>query len=214
MNLLADPVSAALFSARVLKGRFLAQRKIPSLVVPSKSNLFSLDFHSEQVPNPESRVILDHDTDALGMPRINVDWRYTRQDVETVRKAVALLADDFQRSSVGTFKIDSDTIEHEMIRYGAYGGHHIGAARMGDNTRTSVVDSNCRVHGIKNLYISSAAVFPTSSQANPTLTIVALALRLAAHLKIQLGNRAPAVAVPVPYRETNCDSSFLSAPLR
>jgi choline dehydrogenase-like flavoprotein len=70
-----------------------------------------------------------------------------------------------------------------MTRYGAYGGHHIGTARMGDDPRTSVVDADCRVHGVQNLYIASAATFPTSSQANPTLTVVALALRLAEHLR-------------------------------
>ena len=69
------------------------------------------------------------------------------------------------------------------MRYGAYGGHHIGTARMGDDPRTSVVDANCRVHGVANLHIASAAVFPTSSQANPTLTVVALALRLADRLR-------------------------------
>ncbi len=62
-----------------------------------------------------------------------------------------------------------------MIRYGAYGGHHIGTARMGSDPRTSVVDANCRLHSVRNLYIAGSAVFPTSSQANPTLTIVALA---------------------------------------
>jgi choline dehydrogenase-like flavoprotein len=70
-----------------------------------------------------------------------------------------------------------------MTRYGAYGGHHLGTARMGANPRTSVVDANCRIHGLSNLYVAGGAVFPTSSQANPTLTIVALALRLAAQLR-------------------------------
>jgi choline dehydrogenase-like flavoprotein len=70
-----------------------------------------------------------------------------------------------------------------MTRYGAYGGHHIGTARMGNDPRTSVVDANCRVHGVRNLHVASAAVFPTSSQANPTLTVVALSLRLAERIK-------------------------------
>ena len=196
-NVALDPLSAARFAARMLTGRFLAKRKIPSLVVASKANLFSLDFIAEQVPNPESRVTLDRGTDSLGVPRLKVDWRYTRQDVETVKTAVALLAEDFRRSGVGTLTYDPDTVETEMIRYGAYGGHHIGTARMGDDPRTSVVDRNCRVHGIENLFISSAATFPTSSQANPTLTIVALALRLAEHLQGKLGGSNFATSDPV-----------------
>lgn len=192
-NVAAAPFSTARFAAQMLTGRFLAERKIPSLVVKSKADLFSIDFHAEQIPNPESRITLADDTDAFGIPRIKIDWRYTRQDVQTVEKAVAMLASDFSKSTVGRFEYDPDAIEAEMIRYGAYGGHHIGTARMGTDARTSVVDRQCRIHGVDNLYIAGAATFPTSSQANPTLTIVALSLRLAEHLKKRL--RKP-VATP------------------
>ena len=192
LNVVSEPIAATRFAFKMLTGRFLASRKIPSLVVPLKSNLFSLDFLAEQMPNPDSRITLGNDTDALGLPQISLDWRYTRQDVETVKTAVRLLADDIQRCGLGTFAYDPDAVEDDMTRYGAYGGHHIGTARMGHDPKTSVVDPNCRVHGLSNLYIAGAAVFPTSSQANPTLTIVALALRLAGHLKEQL---RPAAAV-------------------
>jgi choline dehydrogenase-like flavoprotein len=193
-NVVTDPFSAVGFAYRMLTGRFLAERKIPSLVVASKANLFSLDFHGEQVPNAESRVMLDGATDAVGLPRLKIDWRYSPQDVDTIRTSVKLLADDIQRSGVGTMSYDPDSVEAEMIRYGAYGGHHLGTARMGNDPRTSVVDPQCRVHGIGNLFIASAATFPTSSQANPTLTIVALALRLAKHLGGQLrGSGLPAL---------------------
>lgn len=192
-NVAFAPFSAAQFAARMLTGRFLAERKIPSLVVKSKAGLFSIDFHAEQIPNFESRITLTDDADAFGMPRIKIDWRYTRQDIETAEKAVAILASDFSKSGIGTFEYDPNTIEAEMIRYGAYGGHHIGTARMGTDIRTSVVDPHCRVHEIDNLYVAGAATFPTSGQANPTLTIVALSLRLAEHLKDKLRNPA---AVP------------------
>jgi choline dehydrogenase-like flavoprotein len=160
----------------------LAERKFPSIIVRSRTNLFSLDFHAEQAPNPESRVTLADDRDALGMSRLLVDWRYTRGDVESVAQTLALLAADLRAQGIGSFDYDPAGVEEEMTRYGAYGGHHIGTVRMGASPRSSVVDSQCRVHGVANLFVASAAVFPTSSQANPTLTIVALALRLAAHL--------------------------------
>jgi choline dehydrogenase-like flavoprotein len=88
---------------------------------------------------------------------------------------------------VGRLDYDPDALERSMVRDGAYGGHHIGTARMGASPSTSVVDSDCRVHGVHNLFIAGSAVFPTSGQANPTLTIVALALRLADHLKRSAG---------------------------
>ena len=107
------------------------------------------------------------------------------RDVDTVSRALALFAADFARSGVGAFSYEPAQVEAEMIRYGAYGGHHLGTARMGSDPRTSVVNADCRVHGVGNLYIASAATFATSSQANPTLTVVALALRLADTLRAQ-----------------------------
>ena len=182
-NVVTDPFDAASFAWHMLKDRRLAERKFPSIIIKSKANLYSVDYHAEQQPNRASRVSLTQDRDPLGVPRIKIDWRYTSGDVDTVTRALALLAGDFEHGGVGTLDYDPATVEFEMTRYGAYGGHHIGTARMGTDPRSSVTDADCRVHGVGNLYIGGSATFPTSSQANPTLTIVALALRLAERLK-------------------------------
>jgi choline dehydrogenase-like flavoprotein len=183
MNVMSGPVEAAGFALHMVRDRMLAERKFPSIIINSKANLYSIDFHAEQYPNSASRVLLGDTMDAFGMPRIRIDWRYTPEDVQTVSRALAILARDFAASRVGRLDYDPARVETEMTRYGAYGGHHIGTARMGSDPRSSVVDSNCRLHAVNNLYIAGSAVFPTSSQANPTLTIVALALRLASHLR-------------------------------
>jgi len=188
-NVVTGPFDAVGFAWHMLRDRKLAERKFPSIIIKPKANLFSLDFHAEQTPTPGSRLTLTSDVDALDMPQLRVDWRYARNDVDTIARSIALLAGDFERSGVGTFAYDAQSIEFEMIRYGAYGGHHIGTTRMGDDPRSSVVDSDCQVHGVANLSIVSSAVFPTSSQANPTLTIVALALRLSTHLRAALADR-------------------------
>lgn len=185
-NLLADPFQAFAIAWQMLTQRKLAERKFPSIIVKTRSGLFSIDFHAEQEPNPDSRVSLCDEVDALGMPQLKIDWRYTAADVDTVRLALAALARDFEASGVGHLDYDPEQIEFEMLRYGAYGGHHIGTARMGSDPRSSVVDSDTRVHGVDNLFIASAATFTTSSQANPTLTIVAMSLRLAEHLRARL----------------------------
>lgn len=182
-NVLSGPFDAAGFAWHMLRDRKLATRKFPSIIIKPKAPLFSLDFHAEQEPNPLSRITLNNEVDAVGTNRVNVDWRYTRGDVTTVSKAIALLASDIESSGAGKFAYDPASVEFEMTRYGAYGGHHIGTARMGNDERSSVVNSDCRVHGVSNLFIAGSAVFPTSSQANPTLTIVAMACRLAEHLK-------------------------------
>src|SRR5450631_3136368 len=124
----------------MLRDRKLAERKFPSIIVTSKANLYSVDFHAEQQPNPASRVTLDTARDVLGMPRLRIDWRYTAGDVDMVQRAIGLLAAEFARTGVGRLDYSADSVESEMTRYGAYGGHHIGTARMGSDPRSSVVD--------------------------------------------------------------------------
>jgi choline dehydrogenase-like flavoprotein len=192
-NVASAPLDAVGFAYHMFRDRMLAERKFPSIILRSRANLFSLDFHAEQQPNALSRVMLGEDRDALGMPRLLVDWRYAAGDLETVQRALELLAQDFASGGTGHFEYDPQTVEYEMTRYGAYGGHHIGTARMGADPRTSVVNTNCRVHDVDNLFLAGAATFPTSSQANPTLTVVTLALRLARHLTGLL--RAPMPSV-------------------
>jgi choline dehydrogenase-like flavoprotein len=190
-NVAGRPWDLAAFGWHMLRDRKFADRKFPSIIIKSKANLYSLDFHAEQQPNFSSRLSLTDDVDALGMPRLKVDWRYTAGDVDTVQRSLQLLREDFQQSRLATFDYDPSAVEFEMTRYGAYGGHHIGTARMGADPSSSVVDSDCRVHGIANLYVNGAATFPTSSQANPTLTLVALSLRMAEHLKTRLTRPSP-----------------------
>lgn len=182
-NIVGDPLDTLTFLTHWVTKRTLANRKFPSVVLRNKSNRFSLDVHAEQVPNPESRVVLTNKIDALGMPQLRVDWRYRKEDIDTVRKTLRKLATELQASGVAELEFDEDTLEQDLLQFGAYGGHHVGTARMGEDPRTSVVDRHCQVHGVSNLHISSAAVFATSSQANPTFTVVALALRLAYRLQ-------------------------------
>jgi choline dehydrogenase-like flavoprotein len=187
-NLLRDPFAVARFLTNWLWVRTLAARKFPSLIIPPKAPLFSLDINAEQSPNPLSRVTLaDGPPDALGQPRLHVDWRYTPSDIDTVKRALAALRDSLRHWGKGQLDYDPDQVEFAMLREGGLGGHHIGLTRMGRTPEQGVTDRDCRVFGMDNLYIAGSAVFPTSSHANPTLTIIALVLRLADHLK----GRAP-----------------------
>ena len=181
-NVVAAPHDATAFALHMLRDRKLAARKFPSIIIRPRRNLYSLDFHAEQQPNPSSRVELSDRVDALGVPQLKIDWRYTEGDVDTVSRSLELLMHALGRSGVGSFDYDAQSVEAEMTRYGAYGGHHIGTARMGSDPRSSVVDADGKVHGVRNLYVAGSATFPTSSHANPTLTIVAMSLRLADHL--------------------------------
>lgn len=193
-NVGTDAPGVSRFLWHWLRDRVLAERKFPTVIIRPRTNLFSLDFNAEQVPNWNSHVRLIDQTDALGVPRLHVDWRYTDADVQTISSAFRLLQQDIALAGVGDLGLEPDeaNIEAVVRRDGAYGGHHIGTARMGLDPTQGVVDGNCRVFGVNNLYIGGSAVFPTSGQANPTLTIVALAVRLARHIHTE-GKRATSV---------------------
>ncbi len=195
-NATLDPFSTARFLAHWLRDRTLAVRKFPSVIIRPRANLYSLDFHAEQMPNRSSRVTLGDAPDRFGNRCVRIDWRYAAQDVDTVAQAFDLLRDDLAARDIGTLTLapNEPDIATVVRRDGAYGGHHIGTTRMGSSAGNGVVDRDGKVFGVTNLYVAGSAVFPTSSQANPTLTIVAMALRLADHLRRKDGLVA---AVPV-----------------
>jgi choline dehydrogenase-like flavoprotein len=194
LNAATDPISTLRFLGHWLRDRTLAERKFPSVIIRPRTNLFSLDFHAEQAPNPDSRISLGTAIDRFGNRQVRVDWRYSDQDVKTVARSFDLLREDLAEQSTGqlTLAPDEADIDSVVRRDGAYGGHHIGTARMGASAQTGVVDRNGKVFDVNNLYVAGSAIFPTSSQANPTLTIVALAQRLAGHLGATAAVRVPA----------------------
>lgn len=192
LNVVSDPIDTTAFLAHWVTRRTLAERKFPSVILRNRTNRFSLEIHGEQAPRADSRVTLTEKFDALGMPQLRVDWRYGQGDIESVRRTLDLMAQEFERSGAGRLTYDAGTLEEDLMRFGAYGGHHIGTARMGNDPRTSVVDANCRVHSVGNLFVAGSAAFPTSSQANPTLTLIALSLRLGRHLSQRLAPSAAA----------------------
>ena len=144
-----------------------------------------LDCASEQQPNPQSRVSLGSERDHLGMREVIVDWRLMAEDRSKAVEILRLLGTEIGRAGFGrlrpSLRDDNDWPED------FYGNeHHMGTTRMHHDPKLGVVDENCRVHAVSNLYAAGSSVFPTGGASNPTLTIVALALRLADHLKKQL----------------------------
>jgi hypothetical protein len=138
----------------------------------------------EQAPNPESRVFLGPEQDALGLNRVDVDWQLTSLDKYSLRRSLEIIGEELGHAGVGRLRTDDWVMSDDLSTFPGTGAwHHTGGTRMGVDPRTSVVDKNCRVHSVANLYVASGAVFPTLGIANPTLTIVALSLRLADHIK-------------------------------
>jgi choline dehydrogenase-like flavoprotein len=133
----------------------------------------------EQEPRASNRVTLSERRDEVGSPVARVEWSISELEQRTMQTLHELLDHELRHRSIGV--VDSPLLSGDTepwpIRQDA--SHHMGTTRMGTDPRTSVVDASCRVHGIENLYIAGSSVFPTSGFANPTLTIMALAFRLA-----------------------------------
>ncbi len=145
---------------------------------------FELWARAEARPMRDSRVTLSQDRDALGLRRVHLEWFIDKEDREHIRRAAELFARDLGRFSAARVQVIWDP---ERLWRGSWGGHHhLGTTRMHDDPRQGVTDADCRVHGVRNLYIAGSSLFPTYGYANPTLTIVALALRLADHLEATL----------------------------
>jgi choline dehydrogenase-like flavoprotein len=141
-----------------------------------------LDVLLEQAPNPDSRVTLSRERDALGKNRIVLDWRLGEFERRTYRRALELAGLEFGRLGIGRVRatpLPAGGWPKDMVG----SDHHMGTTRMSDDPKTGVVGADCGVHGVANLYIAGSSVFPTSGYANPTLTIVALALRLGHELR-------------------------------
>jgi choline dehydrogenase-like flavoprotein len=156
------------------------------MFVPSKLMLKS---HVEQVPDPGNRVTLSAERDRFGMPRPRLAWRVHPDELRTMRGMTEAVGRAFKRLGWGDMAVSPwvdgtpDAARPELEDT----FHHAGATRMGSTPAEGVVDPDCRVFGTDNLYIAGGSVFPTSSYVNPTLTIVALALRLSDTLQTRLG---------------------------
>jgi choline dehydrogenase-like flavoprotein len=182
-NVLAGSPQALSVLPKFGRKRLLQRRRIPSLLMRSKSNAYYLYFQSEQVPYRGNRVTLDDAVDEFGMPRLRMEFHITHQDRESVQRAHELLDQELRRQGCGYLTYLGEDVSLLLDDAKAVLGHHVGTTRMSADPSQGVVDEHSRVYGIDNLFVASSSVFPTSSHANPTLTIVAMAIRLADHIK-------------------------------
>ena len=132
----------------------------------------------EQEPDPDNRITLHTKRDALGRPLPFLNLRESRAMKESIQRSMAVMAKAFDAAGLPGLRYRDDELAH-LRDYDAYGLHHMGGTRMSDDPRKGVVDRDCRVHGVGNLFVAGSSVFPTGGAANPSWTIAALALRLA-----------------------------------
>lgn len=145
---------------------------------------FTLNHMSEQLPNRDSRVMLSTEKDLFGRPRIQLNWQVKPMDIRTIIRSQQIIDEELRRAGLGRLIID---LKEALPPADLHGGwHHMGTTRMHADPAKGVVNGNCRVHHMSNLFIAGPSVFPTGGYANPVLTIVALSIKLADHIKTLL----------------------------
>jgi choline dehydrogenase-like flavoprotein len=149
---------------------------------------FSVYLQIELAPHPDNRVRLSAERDRLGRPLPTVRWKWDELTRRSVTRTSQLLTECFAQAGLGRLELPRSDPPPLPHREGC--NHHMGATRMHPDPRAGVVDADCRVHGVENLYVAGSSVFPTGGYANSTLTIVALAIRLADHLRARLRSRS------------------------
>lgn len=151
-------------------------------IVPRPSTLM-LRVQGEPLPRPESRITLGHAVDDLGQRVARAHWVVGEQELNSARCTATLLGDALRHARLGRLTWTGD--QPTMLVEGQH--HHMGTTRMHDDPRHGVVDADSGVHGVPGLYVTGSSVFPRYGASNPTLTVMALAIRLADHLAASLG---------------------------
>jgi len=176
-------------------------REVRNTIEGTRARLGLTDLYlilrGEQAPNPDSRVLLSSERDSLGNQRADLDWRLSEADKHTARVFARTFDSEMRRLGKGSVEASAWLddpgpqwpLDPTLGNHPIGGYHHIGGTRMSDDPAHGVVDRDCRVHGYANLFVAGSSVFSTGGWANPTLTIIALALRLGDHLDEQLQAR-------------------------
>jgi choline dehydrogenase-like flavoprotein len=174
-SLAGNQVARGLRQAHRLAYHFYARLHWP----PSLIQHHEVESVVEPVPDPDSRVSLSPERDALGLNRARLDWRVGELERRTLGRVHRLIDGELRAAGIGALESDLDPDRRGWPERLGWCWHHMGTTRMDDDPRRGVVDRNCRVHRVGNLYVAGSSVFPTCGSDTPTVTIVALALRLA-----------------------------------
>jgi len=196
-NLVRDFPHVATFFPRYLYRRYISRSRAHSFFELCAARKYSLRYHAEQLPNRNSRVTLSDERDAFGLHRLAIDFRYTGADVDPILRTHEYFADWLSRTGLGTlyWSVPADERVDHIMSQSWDGLHQIGTTRMGETQKTGVVDRDCRVFDVNNLFVAGTSIFSSSSQANPTLTAVALAVRLAHKLAVTPTVEVPGVSI-------------------
>jgi choline dehydrogenase-like flavoprotein len=148
----------------------------------SNAKAYSLGCGMELTPDPERRLTLTGEKDALGLPRLKLHMRIADEDFSRYRRTLVEMGRQLLASRTGMLRIDKHSRD-DWMKTMDWGHHHVGTTRMHADPKQGVVNADSQVHGLGNLYVAGSSIFPTYGASNPTLNLIALTWRLADHLK-------------------------------
>jgi choline dehydrogenase-like flavoprotein len=160
----------------------IRHRRAPAI---APEEVLPLRVQAEQAPNPASRITLSEDRDSFELRKPRLNWQLGDLDRLSIRRTQEIVGDELRAGGIGSVADRLGDEDPPALIYGLY--HHMGTTKMNDNPKLGVVDVDCEVHGWPDLFVTGTSVFPTAGWANPTFTVLALAIRLADHLKRRLG---------------------------
>ena len=175
--------------------RMKVKKPIPSSNIPQPAKAykgFQLFTRIEQAPNPNCRITLDTDRDAFGVPLSILHWELGSLEKRSIRTIDELIGQECGRAGIARVKLLDylqDENDPSWPSYTGGGWHHMGTTRMSDDPKTGVVDRDCKVHTLHNLFMAGSSCYPTAGAPNPTLTLIALTLRLSDHIKKSLAGQ-------------------------
>ncbi len=188
VNTLRNPVGSFQFAAGFVKARYVDEGRMPGLFVVNPARRYAFNYHAEQAPSAASRVRVHSWPDPSGLPKIEVNLLFSEDDARSVVATHGQMEMRLQAAGVArlAYEVPETDRVQAVLGQAIDGAGQVGAARMSPTAATGVVDADCRVHGLGNLFVAGSAVLPRSGQANPMLTSVALAARLAHHVVASL----------------------------
>lgn len=183
-NCMRSPLKTAWLSASFLYRRYVAKPRLPGFFTFSEINRYALHYHAEQTPNADSKITLSDRLDAHGLRRARIALKWSPQDIDSIIRAHEVLDAELQKYGIGRliYRYSPAALKQAVQAQAVDGFHQMGSLRMAADSSKGVTDPYGRLYGTSNCYVASSATFPTSGQANPTLALVALALRQAQHI--------------------------------
>jgi hypothetical protein len=184
-NVFCSPYETTTGIFRILFDRYMTNPRKPGFLVRNRVGRYALHYHAEQLPRTASRVYLSNECDMLGVPRLSIELQHDEADACSIVCGHEVLDAALRAADLGRleYRVPEKERLQSVLDQASDGFHQIGTVRMGNSIRDSVVDPDCKIHGLGNLFVASTCVFPSSGQANPTFLAVVLAIRLADHLK-------------------------------